>query len=144
MKVSYRWKLSSIESYLVMKGKMVKEVKRSDGLWRFACGDVFKTNFTQKICLWLIFLQQCRENLILYRISNGYNALKFISFLVRPFFINSSERFIDTFLICTPSTAIIIGLIINTSINILLVVIIEISIVFDPIIHWFNVCPRLV
>ena len=25
-----------------MKAKIVKEVKRSDGLWRFACGDVFK------------------------------------------------------------------------------------------------------
>ena len=24
-----------------MKIKMVKEVKRSDGLWRFACGDVY-------------------------------------------------------------------------------------------------------
>ena len=24
-----------------MKVKIVKEVKRSDGLWRFACGDVF-------------------------------------------------------------------------------------------------------
>ena len=31
---------SSDESYLVMKVRMVKEVKRSDGLWRFACGDV--------------------------------------------------------------------------------------------------------
>ena len=33
-------KLSGDESYLVMKVKIVKEVKRSDGLWRFACGDV--------------------------------------------------------------------------------------------------------
>ena len=24
-----------------MKVKIVKEVKKSDGLWRFACGDVF-------------------------------------------------------------------------------------------------------
>ena len=28
-----------------MKVKIVKEVKRSDGLWRFACGDVFKWVF---------------------------------------------------------------------------------------------------
>ena len=27
----------------MMKVKIVKEVKRSDGLWRFACGDVFAT-----------------------------------------------------------------------------------------------------
>ena len=32
--------MSSDESYLVMKVIIVKEVKRSDGLWRFACGDV--------------------------------------------------------------------------------------------------------
>ena len=42
MKVSLWWKLASDESYLVMKVKIVKEVKKSDGLWRFACGDVFK------------------------------------------------------------------------------------------------------
>ena len=41
MKVTLRWKLSSDESYLVMKVKIGKEVKKSDGLWRFACGDVF-------------------------------------------------------------------------------------------------------
>ena len=40
MKVIQWWKLPSDESYLVMKVKIVKEVKRSDGLWRFACGDV--------------------------------------------------------------------------------------------------------
>ena len=40
MKVSYWWKLASDESYLVMKVKIVKEVKRSDGLWRFACVNV--------------------------------------------------------------------------------------------------------
>ena len=33
--------MASDESYLVMKVNIVKEVKRSDGLWRFACGDVF-------------------------------------------------------------------------------------------------------
>ena len=32
--------MASDENYLVMKVKIVKEVKRSDGLWRFACGDV--------------------------------------------------------------------------------------------------------
>ena len=40
MEVILRWKLSCDESYLVMKVKIVKEVKMSDGLWRFACGDV--------------------------------------------------------------------------------------------------------
>ena len=43
MKVILWWKLFSDESYLVMKVKFVKEVKRSDGLWRFACGDVYKS-----------------------------------------------------------------------------------------------------
>ena len=32
--------LTTQKSYLVMKVKIVQEVKRSDGLWRFACGDV--------------------------------------------------------------------------------------------------------
>ena len=44
MKVILWWKLSSDESYLVKKIKEVeiaKEVIRSDGWWRFACGDVF-------------------------------------------------------------------------------------------------------
>ena len=27
------------------KVKIVEEVKRSDGLWRFACGDVFVASF---------------------------------------------------------------------------------------------------
>ena len=43
MTVIWWWKLSSDESYLVMKVKGVdisKEVIRSDGWWRFACGDV--------------------------------------------------------------------------------------------------------
>ena len=40
MKFILWWKLSSDESYAVMKVKSVKEVKRSDVLWRFACGDV--------------------------------------------------------------------------------------------------------
>ena len=43
MKVIKCWKLSSGESYLVMKVEEVdiaKEVKRSDGWWHFACGDV--------------------------------------------------------------------------------------------------------
>ena len=31
-----------------MKFEIVKEVKRSDGLWRFACGDVFRYNFPVK------------------------------------------------------------------------------------------------
>ena len=34
----YFWELSSDKSQKVRK---VKEVMRSDGLWRFACGDVF-------------------------------------------------------------------------------------------------------
>ena len=41
MKVIERWKLSSDESYPVMKAKIVEEVEKSDGLWRFACGDVY-------------------------------------------------------------------------------------------------------
>ena len=41
MKVMCGWKLFGDVSYLVIKVKIVKEVKRSDGLWRFACGDVF-------------------------------------------------------------------------------------------------------
>ena len=44
MKVMLWWKLSSDESCLVMKVEIVKEVKRSDGLWRFACGDVLHLN----------------------------------------------------------------------------------------------------
>ena len=52
MKVIYWWELSSDESYLVMSDgsylvmevKIVKEVKRRDGLWRFACGDVWLVN----------------------------------------------------------------------------------------------------
>ena len=51
MKVILWWKLSSDKSYLVIKFssdksclwikvRIDKEVKRSDGLWRFACGDV--------------------------------------------------------------------------------------------------------
>ena len=34
------WKFTSDEIYLVVKVKIVQEVKMSDGLWRFACGDV--------------------------------------------------------------------------------------------------------
>ena len=30
-----------------MKVKIVEEVKRSDGLWRFACGDVFKRSLAK-------------------------------------------------------------------------------------------------
>ena len=44
MKFIWRWKLSSDESYLVMKVEEVeiaKEVVRSVGWWRFACGDVY-------------------------------------------------------------------------------------------------------
>ena len=33
-------KVSCDKSYLWIKVKIVKEVKRSDDLWRFACGDV--------------------------------------------------------------------------------------------------------
>ena len=43
MKVIKWWKLSCDKSYLVKKVKEVeiaKEVIRSDGWWRFACGDV--------------------------------------------------------------------------------------------------------
>ena len=45
-------KLSRDKSYLVIKVilwwikvKIVKELKRSDGLWRFACGDVFNSRY---------------------------------------------------------------------------------------------------
>ena len=41
-----------------MKVKIVKEVKRSDGLWRFACGDVFVLKlfciFFAQICIMLV------------------------------------------------------------------------------------------
>ena len=50
MKVVQWWKLSSDESDLVMKVKIVKEVKKSDGLWRFACGDVFFQNPVEDTC----------------------------------------------------------------------------------------------
>ena len=43
-KVILWWNSSCDESYLVMKVKIVKEVKRSDSLWRFACGDVFSSS----------------------------------------------------------------------------------------------------
>ena len=46
MKVTQWWKLTSDESYLVMKFEIVKGVKRSDGLWRFACGDVFSLSLS--------------------------------------------------------------------------------------------------
>ena len=49
MKVSKWWKLASDESYLQMKVKIVKEVKRSDDLWRFACGDVYILNEDQML-----------------------------------------------------------------------------------------------
>ena len=46
----------------MIKVKIVKEVKRSDGLWRFACGDVF--HFT-----WLrddsLFLLTCLYSIVL-------------------------------------------------------------------------------
>ena len=51
MKVIVWWKLLCDESYLVMKVKEVgiaKEVKRSDGLWRFACGDVLSLQVLRK------------------------------------------------------------------------------------------------
>ena len=59
MKVTLGWNWSSDESYLVMKVRIVKEVKRSDGLWRFACGDV---------CIWnwvMLFLAASLAPLIL-------------------------------------------------------------------------------
>ena len=43
IKLTLWLKLSSDKSHIVNKArevKIVKEVKRSDGLWRFACGDV--------------------------------------------------------------------------------------------------------
>ena len=52
MKVINWWKLSCDESFLVMKVKEVeitKEVIRSDGWWRFACGDVSSRLFSLKI-----------------------------------------------------------------------------------------------
>ena len=48
MKVIESLKLSSDQSYLMMKVRIVKEVKKSDGLWRFACGDVFRLRRQQK------------------------------------------------------------------------------------------------
>ena len=44
MKVIFWWELSGDKSYLAMKVKEVeiaKEVKKNDGWWRFACGDVY-------------------------------------------------------------------------------------------------------
>ena len=52
MKVVKWWKSPSDESYLVMEVKEVeiaKEVKRSDGWWRFACGDV-SFQFLHQLC----------------------------------------------------------------------------------------------
>ena len=40
MKLIWWWKLFSDESYLVMKVKEDVIVLKSDGWWRFACGDV--------------------------------------------------------------------------------------------------------
>ena len=42
MKFILWWKLASDENKLVMKVEIVKEVNRSDGLWRFACGNVLQ------------------------------------------------------------------------------------------------------
>ena len=44
MKVIKWWKLSSDGSHQVMKVEITKEVIRSDGWWRFACGDVLYWN----------------------------------------------------------------------------------------------------
>ena len=54
IKVIYWWKLASDESYLVMKVIIVKEVKRSDGLWRFACGDDFIQFKYLPMYVWII------------------------------------------------------------------------------------------
>ena len=59
MKVIKWWKLSSDESYLVMKVKEIeiaKEVKRSDGWWRFASGDVFYKKYIQIfVCIKILY-----------------------------------------------------------------------------------------
>ena len=49
MKLIWWWKLYSDESYLVMKVKEVEMVLKSDGWWRFACGDV-----SQKDNIWFV------------------------------------------------------------------------------------------
>ena len=59
MKLIWWWKLYSDESYLVMKVKEVEIVLKSDGWWRFACGDVYN---------WDAALM-----LLIYN-SNGYNV----------------------------------------------------------------------
>ena len=51
VKVRYWWKSTSDENLIVInvrEVKVVKEVERSDSLWRFACSDVY---FLQKISL---------------------------------------------------------------------------------------------
>ena len=48
MKLIWWWKLYSDESYLVMKVKEVEIVLKSDGWWRFACGDVFFQRYIWK------------------------------------------------------------------------------------------------
>ena len=54
MKVILWWKLSNDESYQVMKVKEVeiaKKVIRSDGWWRFACGNVWDIRATDIFCV---------------------------------------------------------------------------------------------
>ena len=63
MKLIWWWKLYSDESYLVMKVKEVEIVLKSDGWWRFACGDVsydlniitigLVENYEQTVLRWL-------------------------------------------------------------------------------------------
>jgi len=58
MKVILWWKLSCDESYLVMKVlevEIAKEVIRSNGWWRFACGDVFHVCMTCPQCCEIVF-----------------------------------------------------------------------------------------
>ena len=55
MKVIWWWKFPSDESYVVMKVKIVQEVKRSDGLWRFACGDVWSLNKVLRLLFGFLF-----------------------------------------------------------------------------------------
>ena len=52
MKLIWWWKLYSDESYLVMKVKEVEIVLKSDGSWRFACGDVFYWCLPKGLWFW--------------------------------------------------------------------------------------------
>ena len=76
----YWWKFSCYKTYIVIKVrevKIVKEVKNSDGLWRFACGDVcemYSTSVSSKLCEFSRFQMHCRSQFLPFSYSNCWQT----------------------------------------------------------------------